>query len=89
MSTLILKFAGRANQICGHTHDMEIIFELEFDDIIFEFTPERTGCYSDQTQVLWKLQHRTDQKPLDGMLQRNLTGEPCFSDPNTILRLFN
>ena len=68
---------------------MEIFLELESCDLLIEFTPERKGCYSDQTEVLWKLQHGTDQKSLDGMLQRNLTGEPCFSDPNTILRLFN
>ena len=68
---------------------MEIILELDSCDLIIELTPERTGCYSDQTQVLWKLQNGTDSLTMDGMFARNLKREPVFSNPNTILRLFN
>ncbi len=45
--------------------------------------------YSDQTNISWCLQNKPDQEYVDGLLKRHIEGGPIFTDPDSILRLFN
>ena len=52
---------------------MEITFELEDSDLVFEFEFESDFLcenFSDQTQVQWKLQNGTNSYPLADVFKR-------------------
>jgi len=69
--------------------EMEILLELECGlDVDFEpdWVPQTQADYS---KVRWQLSDQSDQKSLDGVFKRNLKREPYFSNPDSILRLFN
>ena len=69
---------------------MQIELELEsgliVDIDLDEWVPQN---YCDHTRASWNVQDKPYSGTLDGMLKRHLSGKSVFTEPNTIMRLFN
>jgi len=86
---LIQNLGSLGKQIYGVTLEMQIELELESGVIVdintYEWVQQN---YSDFSRLSWNLQDQSDQGTLDGLLKRNLEGQPTFPRSHSILRLF-
>ena len=67
---------------------MQIELELESGLIVdintYQWVQQN---YSDFSRLSWNLQDQRDQGSLDGLLKRNLEGQPLFPRSYSVLRL--
>ncbi len=69
---------------------MQIELELESGLIIdIDLDEWVQQNYSDFSRLSWDVQDQPNSGSLDGMLKRNLAGKSIFTEPDSLLRLFN